>query len=817
MLPWHPAAKANSTASTTSNVALPSKVTQQAQQDSSFYTNATPSSPAGAANVTTNSNDPSPSPQQQQQQDGAPGTKQDSNSLYLSGHDLSNKPSRQIHANSMSNNASTNSSPNANVNANTMNSLNTANQQLPQMPQPPIPPSSTAAPSMPSNMSLTHILHFLQQEFRRFDRDRNEWEIERGEMRARIALLEGERRGNENARNDLLRRVKMLEFALKGERSKYLSLSSAQAQLQIQQANQQMQASSSKDSAEKTQAGTNDAADRAPQSRNEEQPQAPSSVVSSQDQAGSSSPVSSNAGDAPIPSLVIASSSAPRGNATNALSALPAHLQFNNLARESPMIISRPNSALGLAAVGDKFSTANFNAASATLAGDAKSGTGIGIAGFGAGGITSGGVAGWNPALGRDPRGRARSRDYLKQCVICSGAQERIVVSNESANGSRHRCLQEISYLTSTTTLNPLPETSSNGISRPRKVMVSLPSTQSQNANAPSNPSSDSGQLPATNAGQIQQGSAPQEARTSPPPPSISTAPILPSLATFTQPAIAPVSSTAGMRSTATTSAAMASVSLPAPSLISFGFTTAADETKGMSSEPSSQPEPFVDTPTGPKATPEPQTTPSFSSDDLVVDELSTSSVPNGILPPLPVDSTSRPPPTPTSPMKDLPSLEPDPFGGSGEGDDEVFAGDAPDSGKSTAIFRPTDPAAWKAQLKEANERSQRQQQQSQGEMISLPDDGELANLSLATAEEEAASNQVNGSAGHNRTTDPVWQSRRILRSHMDAVRCVAFARSSDLMLASAGDDMTVKIWRLHPHTLGPIRCALLSVVKNGA
>jgi len=37
-------------------------------------------------------------------------------------------------------------------------------------------------------------------------------------MRARIALAEGERRGNENARNDLIRRVRMLEFALKGER-----------------------------------------------------------------------------------------------------------------------------------------------------------------------------------------------------------------------------------------------------------------------------------------------------------------------------------------------------------------------------------------------------------------------------------------------------------------------------------------------------------------------------------------------------------------------------------------------------------------------
>jgi striatin 1/3/4 len=30
----------------------------------------------------------------------------------------------------------------------------------------------------------------------------------------------------------------------------------------------------------------------------------------------------------------------------------------------------------------------------------------------------AGGQTTWNPAIGRDPRGRARSRDYLKQCVL---------------------------------------------------------------------------------------------------------------------------------------------------------------------------------------------------------------------------------------------------------------------------------------------------------------------------------------------------------------------------------------------------------------
>ncbi|KAJ3195400.1 hypothetical protein HK101_000367, partial [Irineochytrium annulatum] len=40
---------------------------------------------------------------------------------------------------------------------------------------------------------------------------------------AKLSFLEGERRGMENIKTDLLRRVKMLEYALRQERGKYLS------------------------------------------------------------------------------------------------------------------------------------------------------------------------------------------------------------------------------------------------------------------------------------------------------------------------------------------------------------------------------------------------------------------------------------------------------------------------------------------------------------------------------------------------------------------------------------------------------------------
>jgi striatin 1/3/4 len=114
-------------------------------------------------------------------------------------------------------------------------------QQQSQLPQPQQPQNGpTDVPPPPLNgqdFTLSNVLHFLQSEWRKYERDRNEWEIERAEMRvrrpthylvlpshpfmffqARIALLEGERRSFENIKVDLMRRIKMLEYALRVER-----------------------------------------------------------------------------------------------------------------------------------------------------------------------------------------------------------------------------------------------------------------------------------------------------------------------------------------------------------------------------------------------------------------------------------------------------------------------------------------------------------------------------------------------------------------------------------------------------------------------
>ncbi|KPM03979.1 striatin-3-like protein [Sarcoptes scabiei] len=71
---------------------------------------------------------------------------------------------------------------------------------------------------------MAGIVQFLQYEWQRFELHRQQWEVEKSELQARIALLQGERKGQENLKNDLIRRIKMLEYCLKQERAKYHKL-----------------------------------------------------------------------------------------------------------------------------------------------------------------------------------------------------------------------------------------------------------------------------------------------------------------------------------------------------------------------------------------------------------------------------------------------------------------------------------------------------------------------------------------------------------------------------------------------------------------
>ncbi|XP_060708461.1 striatin [Hemiscyllium ocellatum] len=86
--------------------------------------------------------------------------------------------------------------------------------------QPPGPEGEAQRPQY----NIPGILHFLQHEWARFEVERTQWEVDRAELQAQISFLQGERKGQENLKKDLVRRIKMLEYALKQERAKHHKL-----------------------------------------------------------------------------------------------------------------------------------------------------------------------------------------------------------------------------------------------------------------------------------------------------------------------------------------------------------------------------------------------------------------------------------------------------------------------------------------------------------------------------------------------------------------------------------------------------------------
>jgi len=72
-----------------------------------------------------------------------------------------------------------------------------------------------------NNYTIPGILKYLQSEFARFELEKAQWKVANAEYLAQIAALKGKEKGQMNIRRDLIRRIKMLEFALKQERQKY--------------------------------------------------------------------------------------------------------------------------------------------------------------------------------------------------------------------------------------------------------------------------------------------------------------------------------------------------------------------------------------------------------------------------------------------------------------------------------------------------------------------------------------------------------------------------------------------------------------------
>lgn len=87
------------------------------------------------------------------------------------------------------------------------------------------------------NYTIQGVLHFIQSEWTRLEMQRSQWEVERAELQARIAFLQGERRGQENLKQDLIRRIKMLEYGLKQERVKFHQYKASVSGIQDEAAN----------------------------------------------------------------------------------------------------------------------------------------------------------------------------------------------------------------------------------------------------------------------------------------------------------------------------------------------------------------------------------------------------------------------------------------------------------------------------------------------------------------------------------------------------------------------------------------------------
>ncbi|WVO16351.1 hypothetical protein L204_104026 [Cryptococcus depauperatus] len=447
--------------------------------------------------------------------------------------------------------------------------------QVPQSTNGTVDGGSGSASTPGQELNLASVLHYLQSEWRRWERDRNEWEIERAEMRARIALLEGQRRSAENLKVDLLRRVKMLEFALRQERTR--NVNAAGKLSSVHPARMAVLLEEDK--------------------------------ISKDEKEGSGS----------------------EGSQEDVSDKLP---RMNGI---------HP------AAMG-KFSTI----APHSLPVEANQWRNIG-------------------AVPRDPKARARSREYLKQC------------------------LQEISYLTSPGALNPLPP------------------------HPPVDPSSI-------------------------PYPTESTDPAHPAVDLYERPRKEIPEQLTSLYSQQTHDQHKPKEELP------NGESEGAEVKKSQSTYQGMDKE--VSLPSAPLQN---QNLGNLPSDEI---RPSPSSVPKALA----LSQTESQPPKSSLRM-----------------------GELEQSGQQllTAIYRPESKTAWREELEAANEEAEKAKEERLRRKPEAEDD-QLANLTLNTEDEEIKMDD---------SVDKIWTSKRSLKSHLDIVRAITFGYGPGIILATGGDDCTVKVW----------------------
>ncbi|KIO32898.1 hypothetical protein M407DRAFT_18357 [Tulasnella calospora MUT 4182] len=507
--------------------------------------------------------------------------------------------------------------------------------------------------------NLSNVLHFLQTEWRHYERDRNEWEIERAEMRARIALLEGERRSFENVKLDLMRRIKMLEYALRMERSKQLNQPSSAIP---------------------------------PQKAASLQGQSGKEEGSHKEGSGNSSPRSE---DSPLPGT------GENRLSIGSLSGLPNGAGPNMTSSASAV---GPVSALAAAA------GANTNARPQTWAG-----------------VPNGAVlpaALTKPPPGRDAKGRARSRDFLKQC------------------------LQEVNYLTSSAALNPLPN---------RPILTAAVAAQ-----PPQQPLQ---HAQALLAAQQQQGGGSSLASGTGMPLS------LPNLPSFDQQQQqqagfgAPANGASGLNSTLSgfngrPRKVVPEVGKDFPTLNGIGSAApnisvpqqaaGGGQNATLASEPPNIPPP----------------NPALLNADRDKDRAGprVGSPNSAVLQPLATEGSE-----PGLSLERQFSKQSEDQGSSSTGDSE--------SSQITAIFRPDAAGEWKERLRAAAEAVERAKAEE-----------ELAALSTSGSIKDEDDDSVSDDGDTVVGDDKLWKPRRTLRNHLDAVRALAFHPSEMCLVTGGDD-----------------------------
>ncbi|KAI6043016.1 WD40-repeat-containing domain protein [Pisolithus marmoratus] len=502
---------------------------------------------------------------------------------------------------------------------------------------PPPPPQNG------QDYTLSSVLHFLQTEWRRYERDRNEWEIERAEMRARIALLEGERRSFENVKLDLMRRIKMLEYALRMERSKQLGQSSATT------------------------------------------PSKPSAIQQTikDDAKDGSSGSSPRSEDSSLPPERVASGVGPGPARQSSWSGNP------------PLLSTT--------------SVQTSGAASATFS--------------------------TRPPPGRDPKSRARSREYLKQC------------------------LQEISYLTSPQAMNPLPNrpliTNPNAAIGPSPSVLNPSSAGGVGINT-------SGGAPVVSGGSVISGSQTSAL----PQPGQAQVPFEPIYNGRPRKQL-PETNAAGQGICGTVN----TNGLPGKEFPVMGG--APNVSSGITL-PSSQVSTPSSTGSFERGNPlSPAGAALYQNQQQPVQQQQASqpqdNQPSQVQPPSQPQRHSQMQPPPPLQQDGTPAFEP-------------RAEDGQQPKQLTAIFRPD--GDWREKLRSSYEEHMRRWRDSE------EDEAE----EVGDEDDEAEGVHVGVEDGESEGTK-LWKPKRTLRSHLDTVRALAF-HPTELCLATGGDDCVVKIWR---------------------